>query len=300
MPHRTTHALSFVLALTLLALGAPAHADDAGTTQAGLQLEGRLGTRTVTKDGEKRTLYQIPVGGTTYEIDTAGVEADALRKAKGKYVTLLVEDGATFAVQQRAPLAGTVRAAKEGKKTVYRLETPEGLWQIPARDVRKFKKFVDVHVEATCYRVSDGRFRAVDKVKSVERKLLPGERDPQSGAEAIGTKWMGTLTAVKVPKGIPGVKPGDFPIAFKSDATLESTEGRLMRSYDVVGLRARKFNRKKRTATIEVAYSFGQGSYAIMLHGTFGEDWKTFTGDWKSGFLGSGTFVIAMDERPAK
>ena len=134
-------------------------------------------------------------------------------------------------------------------------------------------------------------------MKSVERKLLPGERDPQSGEAAIGAAWMGTLTAVKVPKGIPGVKPGDFPIAFQSDASLETTEGRVMRSYDVVGLRSRKFNRKKRTATIEVAYSFGQGSYAIMLEGTFGPDWKTFTGNWKSGFLGSGTFVIALDER---
>ena len=48
------------------------------------------------------------------------------------------------------------------------------------------------------------------------------------------------------------------------------------------------------TKFVQIApdYSFGQGSYAVMLDGVFAADWKSIRGDWKSGFLGSGTFVV--------
>ena len=82
MPHRST-ALALVLAL-LLAAGAPAHAGEApdpaaSKPQASLLLQGKLGTRTATKDGEKHKLYVLHVGPTTYEIDTAGVEQKSPR-----------------------------------------------------------------------------------------------------------------------------------------------------------------------------------------------------------------------------
>ena len=295
----------------------PACADEeeagrgAPSVQVGLVLQGRLRTTTRTEDGVKKTLYQIRVGATEYEIDTGSVEVQALRKAKGRYVTIraepqnavaegetgiVLEEDATFSVQDGGPLVGIVRDTGPGKKNGYVLETSDGSWAIAARDARRFRGFVDLQVAVTCFQVTDGRFRALEKVKKVTRRLRPGERAPTSGAEAIGASWRGVLTAVKVPKGIPGVEPGDFALSFRTDATQEATEGRVMDAYDVVGTRVRKFNHKKRSARIELAYSFGQGSYAILLEGTFSRDWKHFEGEWKSGFLGSGTFRLTVSE----
>jgi hypothetical protein len=317
MPDRTTRPVARLLALPLLLalLGAPAHAEDGDTGRVGLQLEGRLGSRKVTRDGEKRTLYVIKVGKTTYELNTAGVKADALRTAKGKYVAIrggpqeaLADDrrsvvlsgSVTVELQPQTGVAGTVRSSSQGKKTVYSLETDEGLWQIARPAARHFKAFVGLHVQAACFRVTDGRYRALDKVRRVVRKLLPGERDPDTGEDAIGGGWKGKLTVVEVPKGVPGARTGDFAISFRSSAALAKTEGKFTTVYEIVGVRARKFSRKKRKAVVELAYSFGQGSHAITLEGTYGADWKSFTGVWKSGFLGHGTFSLAVDERPSK
>jgi hypothetical protein len=319
MPTRRTRPVARLLALPLLLalLSAPAQAEDAdeGAGKVGLQLEGRLGSQTVTREGEKRTLYVIKVGKTTYELDTAGVKADALRKARGKYVAIRAgapqapaDDGPrgvlassmTLELQPQAGVAGTVRTASQGKKTVYALETNEGLWQIAPSAVRHFKAFVGRHVQVACFRVTDGRYRALDKVKRVVRKLLPGERDPNSGEDAIGGGWKGALTVVEVPRGVPGARTGDFAISFRSSAALAKTEGTFTNVYKIVGVRARKFSRKKRKAVVELAYSFGQGSHAITLKGTYGPDWKTFSGTWKSGFLGHGTFTLAVDERSSK
>ena len=307
MPQRTP--TSFLLLALLLLAVSPAHADEGAQLRAALLLQGKLSSRSATRDGAKVTLYLLTIGPTTVEIDTAGVEADALRKARGKYVTFrsptvpvrpegsggyVLDGAATVEVQELAPLVGVVRATTAKRRTTYTVENAEGAWRIASRDARRFKPYVGMQVEVRCYRVTDGRWFALEKIKDVERKLRPGERNPTSGAEAIGTAWKGTLTATEVPKGIPGVKPGDFALAFTTDAALAKTSGRLMRSYDVVGVRVRAFKLRTRRATIELAYSFGQGSYALMLEGTFAEDWRSVRGTWKSGFLGSGTFTLEV------
>jgi hypothetical protein len=282
-------------------------AEEGAPAQVEILLEGRLTTQTVKEEGATKTLYVVRVGPVDYELTTGAEHADPLRRAKGKYISLrgapqdalpegakgLVLSGTVaFEMQTGEGVVGVVKRIEADKRTSYALETAEGLWEIAAKDARHVKKFEDLQVAVTGFRATDGRYRALEGVKKVVRSLREGERAPETGEGAIGAGWKGVLTALKVPKGIPGVEPGDFALHFQTDGTLDKTEGRVMDAYDVVGVRVRKFNGKKRSAKIELAYSFGQGSYAINLEGTFSADWKTFSGDWKSGFLGSGTFRL--------
>ena len=84
---------------------------------------------------------------------------------------------------------------------------------------------------------------------------------------------------------------------------LKKTEGRLTRSRlkaNIVAVRMRKFKRKKRTAKIELDYSFGSVSYPILLDALFAADWNSISGPWKSDLLGSGTFLVKLVPAPKK
>jgi len=142
---------------------------------------------------------------------------------------------------------------------------------------------------------------AVTRITSIERKILPGERAPESGEEALAGAWTGNVILERVPGGSDS-KPGDaFPLAFATDPELEHTTGRLLDTYDIVLARLRKFNAKKRTTKVELGYSFGSGSYALTLEGAYSADWKTFSGKWTSGHVGAGTFELNfVDEKTAE
>jgi len=263
-------------------------------------LNGKLSVRK-TDDGSKR--LDVEIGKTRYRV--LGADTAKASKLARKHVRVLglidkAQDALTIELgeqggieaQERTPVQGTVRPAP-GRKGALVLEGNDVTYAIARADSSKFKSFAGKHVESLAFLVSGPGYAALASVKAVERKLLPGEREPKSGAEAIAGTWVGRVIAVNVPGGVPNVKKGDsFPMSYTTDAKFEKTTGRLMNQYDVVGTKLRKFHAKKRTADVEFAYSFGSGSYAIRLIGAFSEDWKTFTGEWTSGFVGGGTFEL--------
>ena len=163
-----------------------------------------------------------------------------------------------------------------------------------ARDKGKFRKLVDGYVTVQAHVTSDGSYRQVEAVKSVDRTLVPGARAPKKGEEAVSGSWKGALIATQVPNGVPGVKKGDsFPVNFSGDAKLKKVSGRLFDTYDIISTRVRKFSAKKRTIRFELEYTFGQGGYSVRFDGKFSDDFKKLSGEWSSGFLGKGTFELA-------
>ena len=293
-----------LLLLTLILISSLAVAEESAEA---LRLLGRLEPRKLAKDAPPR--YWIQVGPTRYalELDPAMtalakklrgkfVAFDATREPKGAESVILRPRGKQpLAAQERATLVGYVRAAPktQRKKMPYLLETTKGNYRVAARDGGKFRKLVDGYVTVQANVTSDGKFHQLEAVKSVDRTLAPGARAPKKGEQAVSGSWKGTLVSVKVPSGVPGVKKGDrSPVSFRGDEKLRKVTGRLLNTYDVIGVRVRKFSAKKRTIRFDLEYTFGQGGYSVRFEGKFSEDFKKLTGEWTSSFLGSGTFEL--------
>lgn len=243
-----------------------------------------------------------------HRIELVGFDAPSAKKLRRKVVTargrldtpgkvLVLDDGKDLVLQERHEVTGTVTESEDVKSGLLLVAADGREYEVDRRDASKFKEWIGRHVAAQTQRVKVPGHAALVDVKAVERRLLPGEREPDSGESALAGAWTGSMLAEKVPSGVPGVKAGDsFALAFVTDAELEETSGRLFATYDVVGLRLRKWKERTRTVEAELSYTFGQGNHAVRLEGTFSADWKTYTGSWSSSFLGSGTFELRFTE----
>ncbi len=279
-------------------------------------VRGKLTVREVGKDeagtneaGNGAAQFVVRVGDASIVLE--GVDAKTAAKLAGKFVSargrlvssdagpvLQVVTGDTnagLAAQEPAPIAG-VLGTEEGEKTVYRLTAADGtVYVLPASANAKAKPLLGKHVEVVGMVMSGPKWSSLESVTDVRRKLLPTEREPKDGEEAITGRWTGKLVAVNVPSGAPNVKAGDsFDFAFHIPEDRTKTTGRLLATYDIDGARLQKFKPKDRSARLDLSYTFGKGSYPVRLEGTFSEDWKTFTGEWSASFLGSGTFEVVF------
>jgi len=272
-----------------------------------IQLQGELQPKNAAKNAAKKDSgaepesYWIQVGTTRYLLVLDATGAKTAAKLRGKFVTAtgtMIEGSARLAgkkslvAQKPQGISGYVRASKD-KVFPLRLEAKDATYLVPSDAARKFKKHVGRYVTAQGFVTTDGKSHQLDVVKSVAAALPPGARNPRKGEEAMTGSWKGTLLAEKVPAGVPGVNAGDkFAVSFAATDALKKVVGRLMSTYDVTGLKIRKFSAKKRTAKFDLDYTFGSGSYALRFEAKFAEDWKSATGTWKSSFLGSGTFTM--------
>lgn len=282
-------------------------------------VRGKLTVREVGKDEADKGAAQFVVRVGDASIVLEGVDAKAAAKLNGKFVSargrlvssdagpvLHVIAGNTngdstgdtnggLAAQDPAPVAG-VLGTEEGEKTVYRLTAADGtVYVLPASANAKAKPLLGKHVEVVGMVMSGPKWSSLESVTDVRRKLLPTEREPKDGEEAITGRWTGKLVAVNVPSGAPNVKSGDtYDFAFHIPEDRTKTTGRLLATYDIDGARLQKFKPKDRSARLDLSYTFGKGSYPVRLEGTFSEDWKTFTGEWSASFLGSGTFEVGF------
>lgn len=259
--------------------------------------------------GSGTAQFVVRVGDASIVLE--GVDAKTAAKLAGKFVSargrlvssdagpvLQVVTGDTnagLAAQDPTPIAG-VLGTEEGEKTAYRLTAADGtVYVLPASANAKAKPLLGKHVEVVGMVMSGPKWSSLESVTDVRRKLLPTEREPKDGEEAITGRWTGKLVAVNVPSGAPNVKPGDsFDLAFHIPEDRTKTTGRLLATYDIDGARLQKFKPKDRSARLDLSYTFGKGSYPVRLEGTFSEDWKTFTGEWSASFLGSGTFEVVF------
>ncbi len=270
-------------------------------------IEGRLDVSPAT--GDRPPEVSIQVGPTRYLLALDAPAVGSARKLRGKYVTIAgrrestgkhafqlhPEAGATVTLQKPRAVTGMVRATKiKKKKTSYKLVTDDKTTiAIAAADGRRFKKFIDNYVAAEGHMISDGTFRQLAAVRSVAATPPPGARKLKKVTDALTGTWKGTMVTTEVPSGVPGANVGDkFAIAFVANEGLKSAAGRLFDTYDINGVRGRKFSVKKRTVSFDVNYTFGSGTYTARLEGTFTPDFKQIAGTWGSGFLGKGTFVI--------
>jgi hypothetical protein len=268
-----------------------------------IQLLGQLQPKKAT--GAEPEAYWIQVGTTRYALALDATGAKTAARLRGKFVTAtgaMVDGSARLAGkksllrQEAQSISGYVRAApgKGNEKALsIRLETKDATYPVPGAAARKFKKFVDRYVTVQGFVTSDEKFRQFETVKSVALTLAPGARNPRKGEEAMTGSWKGTLVAEKVPAGVPGANVGDkLAVSFAASDALKKVVGSLTSTYDVTGLKIRKFSAKKRTAKFDLDYTFGSGSYSVRFEAKFAEDWKSATGIWKSSFLGSGTFTM--------
>jgi len=267
---------------------------------APLRLSGRLEPK---RAGTEPGPLWLRVGPVRYEFTLGDEAAKAAAKLRGKFVVLTAQPDRksqgtvivrpdALTPQARQTLPGYVRATAD-KKFPYRLETKDGVFVIAAAEARKFKKHVGGYVAAQGNVTTDGTYRQLEAVRAVERTVPPGARQPRKGDEALAGRWKGTLLAKEVPAGVPGAKPGDtFPVSFAADKKLKAVTGRLADTYDVNGVRARKFSAKRRTVTFDLDYTFGSGTYSVRCEGKFTDDFKKITGTWSSSFLGKGSFTI--------
>jgi hypothetical protein len=269
-----------------------------------IQLLGQLQPKKAT--GAEPEAYWIQVGKTRYALALDGLGAKSAAKLRGKFVVATAElvDGSarvagknSLLPQKAHAISGYVRAAKD-KAFPLQLEAKDAKYLVPKSAARKFKKFVDGYVTVHGLLTSDGKFRQFETVKSVAPALAPGARNPRKGEEAMAGSWKGKLLAEKVPAGVPGAKVGDkFDVNFDATEALKKVVGRLASTYDVMGLKIRKFSAKKRTAKFDLDYTFGSGSYSVRFEAKFADDWKSATGTWKSSFLGSGTFTMKWTKK---
>lgn len=309
--------LGVLLALAPLFGVATAAAEEvvAPKTTNPILVRGRLASEKVRVGDERVLEYFVSVGARRYVIDGSEDVQARLNRLRSRYVTfetvipdakakrieISLERADAVSLQEPTLLEGVVRMVKPEKgPAIWRLESSGRIYIVDKRDVRRFKNFIDLNVVAKGVLTTDDLFGGIEKVSSVERKLLPGERAPEDGMTAFAGRWSGNLTATRIPKGIPSAKLGDYPIAFSADPAERGAKGRLMSTYDVVGSRVRSFKLKKRSIEFDIEYSFGQGSYAIRCEGSFSKDWKTIEGTWKSGFLGSGPFKLAFSADAAR
>lgn len=311
MRHAAPHlfALSLVLAVPLgIVTPAPAADDPVAESHDETEEEERAAVVTLRGKLDVKTSKDAPpevrlvVGDTSFLVEGAAEGASKLRRklveATGRVeyrdgaAVLVLDEPESIAEQEVSSVEGTVTADDEARSGLVLLGD-DASWIVPHKAKRKFADFVGKHVVARSRVESGPGHRALVSVESVERKLLPGEREPESGEAALTGAWSGTLTATRVPSGIPGIEAGaELPLVFTTDIEAATTSGRLFDSYDVVGIRLRKYKAKRRTVEFDVDYSFGEGSYAVRFEGAFSEDWKTLTGEWRSGFLGEGTFDL--------
>ena len=216
----------------------------------------------------------------------------------GAPVSIRLSGADALAAQERHAIRGTVRAradeqGRPDKDVPFELVAEDAVYAIPRRDAGRFAAFEGLHVEAESYEIRGAGHAELRDVRSVVRRLLPGERDPQNGGEALAGTWEGSVIVERVPGGVPGIEPGDrFGLSLTTDASHETTGGRLIDTYDITGVRVQKFVQKRRTTVLDVSYTFGAGDYTVRLEGTYGPDWKSLSGTWASGFLGSGTFEL--------
>lgn len=289
---------------------------DAGGSEDGAEtpmdvLSGKL---VVSKGDDGQLLAAVQVGKDRHLLE--GVDGESVKKLARKYVTVrgrwakaAGKDGPpAFAPEKEAQpveqdgtgVAGTVG----GDKGAPQLTRADGTTiDVPRSAASKLKAFDGKHVRVEGYVEQGTGGVTVAQVTDVRRELLPGEREPSSENDVLAGAWTGKLVAEKVPAGAPNTKPGDalaLAFATKGDAEKGTGKaiGRLFDTYDVVGYRVSKFKTKDRSAKVDVQYSFGSGDYSITLRGAFSPDWKTFEGEWSSGFLGSGTFRLAFEALP--
>lgn len=264
-----------------------------------IEIQGLLQPKKAT--GADPEPYWIQVGTTRYPLALDELGVKTASRMRGKFVIAagdLVDGTARLAgkkslsAQKAQSISGFVRTAK-GKAFPLRLDAKQGGYLVSAAAARKFKKHVDRYVLVKALVTSDGKYRQLETVSSVARALAPGARDPKKGDAAMTGRWKGAMLAQKVPAGIPGVNAGDsFAVSFVAGEALKKVTGRLMSTYDVNGLKIRKFSAKKRTAKFDLDYTFGSGTYSVRFEAKYAEDWKSATGTWKSSFLGSGTFKM--------
>jgi len=208
--------------------------------------------------------------------------------------TLSVRELKDVVPQEAGAFQGTVVIAEEdARKPEYVLQADSGEIRVEQKSCSKFAPFVGLHVEAFGYLSSDGDLAILEKVSKVERRLLPGERDPADATAALCGEWKGAFVATEIPKGVP-LEPGDYGINFSAAEELSKVTGRLMRTYDIVGIKVRKWNPRSRSVEFDIDYDFGQGSSSVRCIGAFEADWKTVSGEWKSGSIGKGTFRLAL------
>ena len=307
-PRRGIRAVPVLAFLLTISLALPrAVADDEGKDPPKtLTVSGKLVAHAV--EGKAKE-FLVAVGDRTWRIAGDAPVVERLTRLRNKYVSargtpaptdsrltmvLTVASPDAIAALERAPVQGTVRTREEegAKSPVFYLEREDGEVGIDGRDARRFEEFVGIHVEATGYLVADDRSASLEGVRSVERKLLPDERDPKNGEEALRGSWDGTFTALEVPKGVPA-ETGDYPVTIRTGEDIGKCTGRFLSTYDIVGLRVRKCSMRLRSIEFDLEYDFGTGSSSVRCEATFGPDWKTLSGRWKSGSIGSGTFEIA-------
>lgn len=249
----------------------------------------------------------IDVGRNTYRLLGDAEVLARLGKLKRKYLevrgvigktetknTFTVSISAIKDIAQQKPAAvrGTVRSSDgDARKPSYVLAADSAEIHVELKSGRKFAAFVGLHVEALGFLSADTEVTILEKVTKVKRKLLPGERDPKDAPEALGGKWKGAFVATEIPKGVP-LKPGDYGVRFSADEKLSKVTGRLMKTYDIVGIKVRKWNQRSRTIEFDIDYDFGRGSSSVRCSGSFGPDWKVVSGEWKSGSIGKGTFRL--------
>ena len=261
---------------------------------------------------EDSEAFWIQVGPTRYALVLDGdAVAAAAAKLRGRFVevqgkaeptgehaaSVQVAGKDSIAAQERHAIKGQVHLspAETREEFPYLLVAKEGAFFVAPADTHWFKDHIDGYVAAESYVVSDSSYRQLADVRSVEEALPPGARKaPRKGDEAMTGKWAGKLLAEKAPSGVPGVTAGDeFAVSFDASGKgLDKVTGRLMDTYDVTGVRVRKFSSRKGTVELDLEYTFGSGSYSVRFEGTFKEDWKEITGTWSSSFLGSGTFTL--------
>lgn len=253
--------------------------------------------------------HQVVVGPRTYHVLAGEEAAKALDALAGKPVqidgtlkgklaatsSVMVDDAKGVAALPAVELKGFVRAipGEKKKRTQLALEMGKVKLTVVPKLARKLAKFQDLHVALSGRVAGDSSYAEIFEIESVKRELLPDERNPRNGDEALAGKWRGDLVATQVPRGVPGVKDGDeFGLDFATKSGTTKAAGSLMSTYEVVDVRGGKLSRK-RTMQVSLRYSTGDGSsYVLKLDGSFSADWKKFEGTWSSGFLGRGTFAL--------
>ncbi len=303
-----TSACVAVLA-SVFAVGAAADAPE--TPSSDVALRGKLDVRNVLRDGDRVREPILMVGSRVYALEGAADVVEALVSWRRKFVDL---DGVDVpdvgeanearvtigslddcAVQEPVALEGVVTASESDAKkrtTTYAIVRGDRRYVVAdSSDIRKLKAFEGKNVVVKAQIADDGSVGAVESVDDVERKLLPGEREPRNQKEAIAGNWKGVLDVKKLPSNPGGSGKGKYPVAVTILDDGEGASGKVFGRYTVERIRLRKFRAKTRALEFDIEYSLPQGgTYSIMLDGAFTADWKTLEGSWSSSFLGSGDF----------
>lgn len=319
------HPLFLLLFAALVAFSPDCNAGNVNAGDAAAPstaVHGKLESRTTTVDGVKQVEYFVAVGNRRY---TLTGDADALAplpKLRRKWITVSGESASNeldagltntsdpaktvqlslsvasaddIAVQKPQAIIGVVKVAGSGRKAIHSIVAADRTYGVAnPKDTRKLAAFAGKNIACTGQLAADDHEWHASELDSVERKLLPGEREPANEREAIAGAWKGQLDVLELPSSSGNARKGLYPIELEVDEKVKAAKGKVFDLYAVDSIRIRKFRAKTRAIEFDLNYTLpGGGTYTLLMTGSFDDAWRKLSGTWKSSFLGSGTFDMA-------